>query len=78
MTMPEFDSSTQWADALCPCCGKPASGLGSTGGWLFVCHPCGDVRWGHPQVNYGEGGAGGLLHDARREYGKRGNPALLL
>lgn len=60
----------RWMDALCPGCGEPASGLGSVGGWLFVCGPCGDARWGHPQVNYGEGGAAGLLHDARIEYRK--------
>jgi len=60
----------RWTDALCPGCGEPASGLGSVGGWLFVCHPCGDARWGHPQVSYGEGGAAGLLHDARMEYRK--------
>ena len=59
----------RWMDALCPGCGEPASGLGSVG-WLFVCHPCGYTRWGHPQVSYGEGGAAGLLHDARIEYRK--------
>ena len=55
----------RWRDALCPGCGEPASGLGSVGGWLFVCRPCGDARWGHPQGSYGEGGAAGVLHDAR-------------
>jgi len=57
-----------WKDALCPGCGHPASGLGSVGGWLFVCAPCGGIRWGHPQMSYGEGGAAGLLHDARQKY----------
>ena len=56
-----------WKDALCPGCGNPASGLGSAGGWLFVCTPCGDARWGHPQMHYGDGGAAGVLHDAETE-----------
>lgn len=55
-----------WMDALCPGCGQPASGLGIAGG--FVCAPCGDARWGHPQTSYGDGGADGLLHDARSAY----------
>jgi hypothetical protein len=55
-----------WKDALCPDCGKPASGLGPVGGWLWRCRPCGDRQWGHPQMRYGEGGAAGVLHDARQ------------
>jgi hypothetical protein len=35
--------------ALCPDCGRPATRVLPSGGWLFRCAPC-KCEWGHPQA----------------------------
>lgn len=58
-------AETQFEEALCPKCGKPATRI-QLFGWLFRCQPC-RREWGHPQAMTREEAQEALYEAWRRE-----------